>query len=353
MSEKKNPLVSSIPVILPLLVIGGTLGYLLESGLVDASIIKAAVYALVFGIGGALLGLQLQNAKRVKESHDNSDSVKANLAKEVSDAVSSTFSEFSEAIKGTEKTLNKLTSEISSSLGGHTSSLDNTVSTLASQLSDTYGGAAEEIKAALSEHAKLLEGAGGNWSEEIMNCFREHAEMIQSGVEALSAAENEWRSGLDSALNAHTDRLSAAEAKSNADLEGSLTGHTDRLIAAEAKWQSDLEGSLTGHTDRLAAAETKWQTNLEGVLTGHTDRVAAATEALSANLSAISDVSKNIEKMLHIQEAIDGALDTMNKSDEFQSTIRRLTKHLEDSDELLKRASKPRQIQLVESRVDK
>ena len=283
MSDNKSPIIISII----LLVIGLALGYLMSGDILSANIVKALAYAVVFGLGGAILGLQIQTTKRIAETQQNTETVQADLAKEVSQAVSSTYADFSESVKSTEKTLSKLTGEVSSSLGGHTSTLDNTVNTLSSQLSDSYGSGANEIKEALTTHAGVLSGAGTAWSTEIMSAFQEHAKMIQSGVGALSNAE------------------------------------------------------------------TQWQSNLESALTAHTDRLTAATEALSENLTAISDVSKNIEKMLHIQEAIDGALNTMNKSDDFQATIKRLSKHLEDSDKLLKQAAKPRQIQLVESRVEK
>jgi len=124
-------------------------------------------------------------------------------------------------------------------------------------------------------------------------------------------------------------------------VEKALQGHTDRA-----------EKSLQGHTERAGKALQDHTQREDASLQGHTDRIATTTQALSENLSAIGDLGKNIEKMLHIQEAIDGALDTMMKTDEFQKTIARLSDHLEKSDELLKQATRPRQIQLVEARVD-
>jgi uncharacterized phage infection (PIP) family protein YhgE len=287
MAENKNPIVGSIPLILPLLVVGGGLGYAYAAKLFDPALAQALIFGLAFALGGALLGLQLQGAKKVGEALDHSGKIESDMAQKISDTVSSTYSDVASQLKGTQDALSKVTGSLESSLGGHSSSLENSVMSLTSKLDDTYTSGTDELKSALSLHAGSMKEAGGEWSREIMGSFQQHAEMIQSGVDAMT----------------------------------------------------QLDGTM--------------RKNLEESLRAHTDRIAATTEALSENLSAISDVSKNIEKMLHIQEAIDGALDTMMKSDEFQKTIARMSDHLVKSDELLKQATRPRQIQLVETRVDR
>lgn len=353
MSENKNPMVGAIPVILPFLVIGAFLGYALKSpDLLPPPVVQALVYAVVFALGGGLLGLQLHAARKMSAALEHSSQVESDLAQKVGESVSSTYTGIADKLKSSQDALEKLTGKLESSIGGHSASLENTVVSLTSKLDDTYTSGTDELKSALSVHAGSMKEAGGGWSKEILSSFRQHSVMIQSGVDALTQLDETLRTNLEKALTANTDRLEKALKANTEQVEKALQGHTDRAgkaleghtERADASFQSHTERTSTtlqGHTDRTGKA-----------LQDHTDRIATTTQALSENLSAIGDLGKNIEKMLHIQEAIDGALDTVMKTDDFQKTIARLSDHLEKSDELLKQATRPRQIQLVEARVD-
>jgi hypothetical protein len=342
MSENKNPMVGAIPVILPFLVIGAFLGYALKSpDLLPAPVVQALVYAVVFALGGGLLGLQLHAAKKMSEALQHASQVESDLAQTVGDSVSSTYTGIADKLKSSQDALDKLTGKLESSIGSYSASLENTVVSLTSKLDDTYTSGTDELKSALSGHADSMKEAGGGWSKEILSSFRQHSVMIQSGVDALTQLDETLRTNLEKAFKANTDRLEKALKANTEQVEKALQGHTER---ADASFQSHTERTSTtlqGHTERTGQA-----------LQDHTDRIATTTQALSENLSAIGDLGKNIEKMLHIQEAIDGALDTVMKTDDFQKTIARLSDHLEKSDELLKQATRPRQIQLVEARVD-
>ena len=353
MSENKNPMVGAIPVILPFLVIGGFLGYAMKSpDLLPAPVVQALVYAVVFALGGGLLGLQLHAAKKLSAALEHSGQVESDLAQAVGDSVSSTYTGIADKLKSSHDALEKLTGKLESSIGSHSASLENTVLSLTSKLDDTYTSGTDELKSALSVHAGSMKEAGGGWSKEILSSFRQHSVMIQSGVDALTQLDETLRTNLEKALKANTDRLEKALKANTEQVEKALQGHTDR---AEKSLQGHTERedvSLQGHTERAEKALQGHTDRTEKALQGHTDRIAATTQALAESLSAIGDLGKNIEKMLHIQEAIDGTLDTMMKTDEFQKTIAHLSDHLEKSDELLKLAIRPRQIQLVEARVD-
>ncbi|MFP6906495.1 MAG: hypothetical protein VCG02_14840, partial [Verrucomicrobiota bacterium] len=298
-------------------------------------------YAVVFALGGGLLGLQLHAAKKMSAALEHSSQVESDLAQTVGDSVSSTYTGIADKLKSSHDALEKLTGKLESSIGSHSASLENTVLSLTSKLDDTYTSGTDELKSALSVHAGSMKEAGGGWSKEILSSFRQHSVMIQSGVDALTQLDETLRTNLEKALKANTDRLEKALKANTEQVEKALQGHTDRA-----------EKSLQGHTEREDVSLQGHTERAEKALQGHTDRIAATTQALSESLSAIGDLGKNIEKMLHIQEAIDGTLDTMMKTDEFQKTIAHLSDHLKKSDELLKLAIRPRQIQLVEARVD-
>jgi chromosome segregation ATPase len=320
--------------------------------LLPAPVVQALVYAVVFALGGGLLGLQLHAAKKLSAALEHSGQVESDLAKAVGDSVSSTYTGIADKLKSSHDALEKLTGKLESSIGSHSASLENTVLSLTSKLDDTYTSGTDELKSALSVHAGSMKEAGGGWSKEILSSFRQHSVMIQSGVDALTQLDETLRTNLEKALKANTDRLEKALKANTEQVEKALQGHTDRAEKSLQGHTDRAEKALQGHTEREDASLQGHTERAEKALQGHTDRIAATTQALAESLSAIGDLGKNIEKMLHIQEAIDGTLDTMMKTDEFQKTIARLSDHLEKSDELLKLAIRPRQIQLVEARVD-
>ena len=89
--------------------------------------------------------------------------------------------------------------------------------------------------------------------------------------------------------------------------------------------------------------------NMKAVLTEHNEKFQAANSALTAQLGKITELEKEIQKLLHLQESVDQALKSVAVTEEFQQTLAALRSHLQESDKLMQEMSKPKTIRLVES----
>ena len=126
--------------------------------------------------------------------------------------------------------------------------------------------------------------------------------------------------------------------------------HKKLLDAQDAvldKWSAHEKNTTTGLGAITKALDDNAK-SLAAALKDHAEKTAKASEQLSAQLDKISAIGKEIDKLLHLQQATEGTLKSVASTDEFKKTLEGLRTHLEASDKMLKEIAKPRTIRLVE-----
>lgn len=126
--------------------------------------------------------------------------------------------------------------------------------------------------------------------------------------------------------------------------------HKKLLDAQDAvldKWSAHEKNTTTGLGAITKALDDNAK-SLAAALKDHAEKTAKASEQLSAQLDKISAIGKEIDKLLHLQQATEGTLKSVASTEEFKKTLEGLRTHLEASDKMLKEIAKPRTIRLVE-----
>ena len=299
MADTKSPFAAAIPVILPLAIVGGGLGYLIESGKVPLGPVAGAM-AVGFGLLGAFLAYQGQLLRRLSSSMDQQQNVQTDLAKQVSDAVTAAQAGLAEQLKGSEKSL-KTVSEAMTGIAAH--------------VTQAYGGGADKLAAVLQGHKDDMNKMGVMWADQIHGVFEQHQRMVQSAVNAMNAAGEEWRTKLLTGLKAEFGRVEAS-------------------LASIVENGEFLRGKLVGGMQEQASS------------------LSTSSRLLTDAINRLGALGQDIEKLLHVQKAVDSTLETISKTEEFKKTISRLSDHLAESDRLLREVSKPKTIRLVEQTID-
>lgn len=110
-----------------------------------------------------------------------------------------------------------------------------------------------------------------------------------------------------------------------------------------------LQEALSQHAEQVHTAGGGWSSQIEGVLAQHADNLQSSTQQLASQLDKIAALEQDIEKILHVQEAVDNTIKSVTTTEEFRETLAVLRNHVEESDKLLRSLAKPRKIRLVES----
>jgi hypothetical protein len=132
---------------------------------------------------------------------------------------------------------------------------------------------------------------------------------------------------------------------------GQVEGIHKKLMDAQDavldKWVAHEKNTTSGLGAITKALEDNSK-KFDEALKHHADKTAKATAELSAQLDKIATLGKEIDKLLHLQQATDGTIKAIASSEEFKKTLEGLRVHLEASDKLLREVAKPRTIRLVE-----
>jgi hypothetical protein len=135
------------------------------------------------------------------------------------------------------------------------------------------------------------------------------------------------------------------------DLTAGLTTNAERLnqlMVSHTKGLEQVFGSA-GTLFRDSLTGTNWAEPLRKLFADHETALKDANKAVAAQLERIVQMSENIEKILHMQKAVETSLRSVSTADEFQQTLAVLRTHIEKSDRLLEEVTKPRVIRLIES----
>lgn len=201
--------------------------------------------------------------------------------------------------------------------------------------------------------------------EAIEKGFRDHLPQPDAMAKSIEAATSGLGKGTaDQVAQMHKefiegqkgllDKWIAAQNKSAEKLEASqkaLSGLSEKL-PSEMKIATDkLDSTVASLREHLDGAGEKWNKQLTPALSEHAEKMTKASDAIAAQLKTIAELEKDIQKVLHIQEAVDGTLKDVAAADEFKQTLAAVRAHLEESDKMLKELAKPRKIRLVEKEV--
>lgn len=171
---------------------------------------------------------------------------------------------------------------------------------------------------------------------------------LKSAEKALSAVVNDLTGGLSSNM----DKMKVAFSAHTHDLDkamGTLAGRVKEMQSVElTKLQEALEGSVA----QIGKAGENWGTQLQTVLSESINRMTTASQNLADQLGKIAVLEADIEKVLHVQGAVEQTMKAVASTEEFKQTMDAIRSHLEESDKMLRELAKPRTIRLVETDAD-
>lgn len=202
----------------------------------------------------------------------------------------------------------------------------STISISAKELGAELAG---PLDAAFKAHVPNPEKFAASNAAAIEQAIKKAGEGIESLHKSLLAAQSQA-----------ADKWAANEKAAIQSLENAA-----KAVEAAATKLSD---ALSSHAQQLDKIESAAREQLKGVLAQHADSVTKAASAISSQLDKIMQLEKDIQQVLHVQQVVDGSIKAVSSAEEFKATLAALRKHLEQSDALIREATKPRTIRLVE-----
>lgn len=170
-----------------------------------------------------------------------------------------------------------------------------------------------------------------------------------AGTEQFKAVLQAQMQNLEKGISSAPKQIAEAVSTGSGQLEAALKQHAEKVQAANQALQAQLDKVLSLAPEQIAKAVATGSGQFETALKQQAEKIQAASQALQEQLDRIVQLGRDIEKMLHVQQAIEGTLKTVAATEEFRQTLDTLRKHVETSDALLREAAKPRVIRLVES----
>lgn len=196
--------------------------------------------------------------------------------------------------------------------------------------------------------AKELAAELGGSIESSFQKFMPQPEKVSGAI--TSAVETSVKAALANVENLHKKLLDAQDAVLDkwAAHEKNTTSGLGAISKALDESSRQFAAGLTGGSQKMQASFDGGSKKLEAAMKEHGEKTAKASADLSAQLDKIAAIGKDIEKLLHVQQATEGTIKAVTTTDEFKKTLEALRTHLEASDKLLREVAKPRTIRLVE-----
>lgn len=212
----------------------------------------------------------------------------------------------------------------------------------AKELADELGGSIDE---AFGKYVPKPEQLAAALTGAVENAGRQQLSVAEELNKAIGEAAKSLQGGLTSAGKEATELLENTR-KALADTTGALTTGFE---GCAGKFQSVFGGHAEEVQNALQGIGGVWKDQIAGILSEHAQKLSESNTALAAELDKIAALEKDIVKVLHVQETIEGTLKEIAASEEFKATLEELRTHLQESDQLLREAAKPRTIRLVEA----
>ncbi len=223
------------------------------------------------------------------------------------------------------------------------------------EIADSIARAIENANFSSADHMGKVKAEYQAGQQALLDRWDAVIKQFQSMTDAMQGLP----ANLQSALAGETDRW-----------KGAVTDFGARLDEAPGKWTS----ALAGETERWKSAMTDFgnQVNetparISAVLNEHgqktgemlqqmartfSDQVAeikTTTEKLGSQLARIGELTAGIDKVLRLQETVDGTMRQVTASQEMGQLLRNVQSHLQETNKFLQEAAKPRVVRLVES----
>ncbi len=182
------------------------------------------------------------------------------------------------------------------------------------------------------------------------------AAAVNASVENFRKASLESLESLQKKLGdsqgAMIDKWTTHEKQTAGNLEGAKKA-LESLAASFSSGQSTgvekLQAALAAHVQQLEKITTASNAQAQGSMSTHAEQLSKASQAIASQLEKIMTLEKDIQKVLHLQQVVDGTMKSVATAEEFKQTLNVLRTHIEASDKLLKELAKPRTIRLVET----
>jgi hypothetical protein len=192
--------------------------------------------------------------------------------------------------------------------------------------------------------------------EQLAKAVENSASHLEKGLDKSAArlqeALNKHVEQLNSTMGSLSDRLQTATQGLAARVDEKLVDVIAQLMENSRGGAQALQTALTQHAQQVGSASDNWSRQVGELLAKHADAVGTATQQLAGQLGKIMELEQDIQKVLHVQEAVDGTLKSVATAQEFKDTLSTLRRHIEESDKLIRDATRPRKIRLVESDTD-
>lgn len=196
------------------------------------------------------------------------------------------------------------------------------------------------------------EDLGPELAKAINGAFKAHVPNPETFSAATSAAIEQASKRSTEGVDALHKNLLAVQTQA-ADKWAANEKVTAQGLETAAKAMESASAkigdALSSHLQQLDKLDSANREQMKTLLTQHADSLTKASNAIAAQLDKIMQLEKEIQNLLHIQQAVDGSIKAVSSAEEFKATLVALRTHLEQSDKLVREASKPRTIRLVES----
>ena len=185
------------------------------------------------------------------------------------------------------------------------------------------------------------------------------AKSVSDSTAALAAAQTQFAAQLVQSQEKASAQLVKAQqdtaaqmAKAQLDAATQLSKTQQDAASQIVKTQQEA-AALVAKTQQEATAQlTKTQTEMAAKLSStqgeSSAQLAKAQVEIATQLGRVTALASTIDNVLKLQQSVDGTLKGISAAEEFKSTLVELHRHLSESDAILKNASKPRTIRLVE-----
>jgi uncharacterized protein YecA (UPF0149 family) len=147
--------------------------------------------------------------------------------------------------------------------------------------------------------------------------------------------------------------------ESQQSMAKSLADHATKVGSLGGAFHEQAVSAFTSHRNMLQSAleeiqknSEAWRARFDSSINAHAASIEKSNKGLSDHLERIALIGRDIDKLLQVQKSIDTTLENVAKTEDFKKTMGRLAEHLENAERVIKEATKPRAIRLVESHGD-
>ena len=185
------------------------------------------------------------------------------------------------------------------------------------------------------------------------------AKSVSDSTASLAAAQARFADQLAkaqqdaAALMAKAQQEASAQlAKAHQDAAAPIAKAHQESAALVVKAQQEAVAQIVKTQQEAAAQIEKAQADMTTKLSSTQELISSqlgkAQTEIATQLGRITELASTLDNIFKLQQAVDSTLKGIAATDEFKSTLVGLNRHLAESDELLRNATKPRTIRLVE-----